>query len=28
MEVDRLRRAPGGTLGTCEQCGRILVPVH
>lgn len=26
MEVDRLRHAPPGTVMTCEQCGRILVP--
>lgn len=26
MEVDRLRKAPPGTVMTCEQCGRILVP--
>jgi predicted nucleic acid-binding Zn-ribbon protein len=26
MEVDRIRRLPGGTVVTCEQCGRILVP--
>ncbi|MDA8312022.1 MAG: C4-type zinc ribbon domain-containing protein [Actinomycetota bacterium] len=27
MEVDRIRHLPGGTVVTCEQCGRILVPV-
>ncbi|MGH2927436.1 MAG: zinc ribbon domain-containing protein [Solirubrobacteraceae bacterium] len=26
MEVDRIRRLPPGTVVTCEQCGRILVP--
>ncbi|MDA8310894.1 MAG: C4-type zinc ribbon domain-containing protein [Actinomycetota bacterium] len=26
MEVDRIRRLPRGTVVTCEQCGRILVP--
>lgn len=26
MEVDRIRRLPAGTVVTCEQCGRILVP--
>jgi len=25
MEVDRIRKAPAGTVFTCEQCGRILV---
>lgn len=25
MEVDRIRKAPPGTVVTCEQCGRILV---
>jgi uncharacterized protein len=24
--LDRIRRAPAGTVVTCEQCGRILVP--
>jgi len=28
MEVERLRHLPPGTVATCEQCGRILVPVH
>lgn len=27
MEVDRIRHLPPGTVVTCEQCGRILVPV-
>jgi predicted nucleic acid-binding Zn-ribbon protein len=26
MEVDRIRHLPPGTVVTCEQCGRILVP--
>jgi predicted nucleic acid-binding Zn-ribbon protein len=26
MEVDRIRRLPPGTVVTCDQCGRILVP--
>ncbi len=26
MEVDRIRHLPEGTVVTCEQCGRILVP--
>ncbi|MGH9086877.1 MAG: zinc ribbon domain-containing protein [Acidimicrobiales bacterium] len=26
-EVDRIRRLPPGTVLTCEQCGRILVPM-
>ena len=26
MEVDRIRHLPSGTVVTCEQCGRILVP--
>jgi hypothetical protein len=26
MEVDRVRHLPAGTVVTCEQCGRILVP--
>ncbi|HVC14215.1 MAG TPA: C4-type zinc ribbon domain-containing protein [Acidimicrobiales bacterium] len=26
MEVDRIRHLPVGTVVTCEQCGRILVP--
>ena len=26
MEVDRIRHLPPGTIVTCEQCGRILVP--
>lgn len=25
-EVDRIRRLPPGTVVTCDQCGRILVP--
>lgn len=25
-EVDRIRRLPSGTIVTCDQCGRILVP--
>lgn len=25
-EVDRIRRLPEGTVATCDQCGRILVP--
>lgn len=25
MEVDRIRKAPPGTVVTCDQCGRILV---
>lgn len=25
-EIDRLRRAPAGTVAHCDQCGRILVP--
>ena len=27
MEVDRIRHLAAGTVVTCEQCGRILVPV-
>ena len=26
MEMDRIRHLPAGTVVTCEQCGRILVP--
>lgn len=26
MEVERIRHLPAGTVVTCEQCGRILVP--
>ena len=26
MEVDRIHRLPAGSVVTCEQCGRILVP--
>lgn len=26
MEVERIRHLPPGTVVTCEQCGRILVP--
>ncbi len=26
MEVDRIRHLPAGSVVTCEQCGRILVP--
>lgn len=26
MEVDRIRRLPPGSVVTCDQCGRILVP--
>jgi uncharacterized protein len=26
MEVDRIRHLPPGSVVTCEQCGRILVP--
>lgn len=25
-ELDRIRKAPDGTVLTCDQCGRILVP--
>jgi predicted nucleic acid-binding Zn-ribbon protein len=25
-EIDRIKRAPAGTVLTCDQCGRILVP--
>jgi predicted nucleic acid-binding Zn-ribbon protein len=27
VEVERIRSAPPDTVATCEQCGRILVPV-
>ena len=27
MEVDRIRHLPPGTVVTCDQCGRLLVPV-
>lgn len=27
MEVERIRRLPPGSVATCEQCGRLLVPV-
>jgi uncharacterized protein len=28
MEVERIRHLPPGTVVTCDQCGRILVPVR
>ena len=27
MEVEKIRALPAGEVATCEQCGRILVPV-
>ena len=26
VEIDRLKHAPPGTIGQCEECGRMLVP--
>jgi uncharacterized protein len=27
VEVEKIRALPAGEVATCEQCGRILVPV-